>query len=64
MFNESFYIFIETFAAVSGILYAAWAIYSFIIYLHDLPEKRKTCKELYIIRSKKENEVWQEKEHM
>ena len=64
MFNESFYIFIETFTAVCGILYAAWAIYSFIVYLHDLPEKRKTCKELFIIRSRRENEAWQENEPM
>lgn len=46
--------YLEIYAVIVAALYSIWAILAVIFYIKDLPEKRKTCAELYRIRTKKE----------
>ena len=46
--------YLEIYAVIVAVLYSIWAILAVIFYIKDLPEKRKTCAELYRIRTKKE----------
>lgn len=53
MFNEQTIAAIETYAIICAVITSAWCLYSFIMYMHDLPEKRKTLHQIYKIRRKK-----------
>ena len=46
--------YLEIYAVIVAVLYSTWAIIAVIFYIKDLPEKRKTCAELYRIRTKRE----------
>ena len=54
MFNEQTIVAMEAYAIICVIIISAWCLYSFIMYMHDLPEKRKTLHQIYKIRRKKE----------
>ena len=54
MFNEQTIAAIEAYAIICAVIVSAWCLYSFIMYMHDLPEKRKTLHQIYKIRRKKE----------
>ena len=56
MFNEQTIVAIEAYAIICAVIISAWCLYSFIMYMHDLPEKRKTLHQIYKIRRKKEME--------
>lgn len=56
MFNEQTIVAMEAYAIICVIIISAWCLYSFIMYMHDLPEKRKTLHQIYKIRRKKEME--------
>ena len=57
MFNEQTIVAMEAYAIICVIIISAWCLYSFIMYMHDLPEKRKTLHQIYKIRRKKEMEA-------
>lgn len=57
MFNEQTIVAMEAYAIICVIIISAWCLYSFIMYMHDLPEKRKTLHQIYKIRRKKEIET-------
>lgn len=54
MFNHATAIFIQTYIIVCLVIYGIWGITAAIWYIKALPEKRKTCHELFIIRMRKE----------
>ena len=54
--SEEIITYMEIYAVIIAVLFIIWTIYSAIMFIHDLPEKRKTCAELYEIRRKRNYE--------
>lgn len=55
MFND-FITYMEIYAVIIAVCFIIWTVCSFVWYCRELPEKRKTCAELYRIRRGKEHE--------
>lgn len=47
-------IFLKWFVIICLVLYGLWAVITAVLYLHELPQKRRTLYQIYVIRTRKE----------